>query len=487
MAIVFLDPALTPHDGFDVNSQYQMVPAGGIRSMAFGFIADEDENEDVVIYCADPNKAFLFGLYTIQGQATIRGSGYFVKHNSFIRFFIGGRDPGATTLNVETVTGRPRGFLLLSVKPPLFLTYQLAIISDAIHVPDKAMKGNNLADNMLNAAKIWLAQANVTLMRVGPINDVTVPTNLGDPIFIDRLDIVQAIMQATFTKDYVPANLYIYGTWNILYTTNPNVAGSTSGNMCFIENQLSNRNGELLSSHEVGHALDLQHATGDQLMNGQAIANDFLDMWEIEWANRLPWPPARYLPWLYRGYSDGPIPYWPTTQEVKGGINKPEILGKLGILKSNLFAGDARLEACATSNPDHVTPGTVGPQVRKIQGAVITLDDAIISSSEFNTGLYGPSTARAVLAYKTKRNIVNRSYESRADDIVGIMTIRRLDAELLANQRKPEPRPRTRCPRICGPMTQVNKALVTRALSTSGQRTPAPDAPAAMPGRNRAV
>src|SRR5437762_3113679 len=107
MAVLFMDPTPSTHDGFDAAAQYQMVPAGGVRSM--GLWIQPDETEDVIVYSADPNKAHLFGLYTIQGQAAIQGSGYFVKRDSAIRFFIGGRDPGPTTLIVETVTGKPRG------------------------------------------------------------------------------------------------------------------------------------------------------------------------------------------------------------------------------------------------------------------------------------------------------------------------------------------------------------------------------------------
>src|SRR4030095_3304699 len=129
------------------------------------------QTDDVIVYCADPNKAYLFGLYTIQGYAAIRGSGYFVRRDSAIRFFIGGRDPGPTQLIVETVRGVRRGVLLLSVKQQLRVPYQLAIIPDPIHVPAKVLVGSNLATNMLGAAKLWLEQANVALERVGPIND----------------------------------------------------------------------------------------------------------------------------------------------------------------------------------------------------------------------------------------------------------------------------------------------------------------------------
>src|SRR5262245_58020955 len=146
MAVVFMDPQPGTNDGFDIEAQYQMVPAGGSRRMAFW--VQPDESEDVIIYCTDPNKAYLWGLYVIQGHAAIQGSGYFVKRSAAIRFFIGGRDPGATSITVETVSGKPRGFLLLSVKPQLRLTYQLAVLSDPIHVPAKDLVGRNLETNM---------------------------------------------------------------------------------------------------------------------------------------------------------------------------------------------------------------------------------------------------------------------------------------------------------------------------------------------------
>ena len=47
---------------------------------------------------------------------------------------------------------------------------------------------------------------------------------------------------------------------------------------------------------------------------------------------------------------------------------------------------------------------------------------------------YGPSTKAAVLAYKTRRQIINRSYQSTPDAIVGKMTIASLDAEVAARE-----------------------------------------------------
>ena len=100
-------------------------------------------------------------------------------------------------------------------------------------------------------------------------------------------------------------------------------------------------------------------------------------------------------------------------------------------LQSHLFAGDPKLEAAAVSDPAHILPGAVGPHVAKIQRALIELDEAAIDRAELQNAQYGPSTAKAVLQYKRKRNIVNHSYQASADDIVGRMTMAALDKEML--------------------------------------------------------
>jgi peptidoglycan hydrolase-like protein with peptidoglycan-binding domain len=150
------------------------------------------------------------------------------------------------------------------------------------------------------------------------------------------------------------------------------------------------------------------------------------------------------------------------------------------LLKSNLFAGDARLEACAASHPAHVMPGATGPHVRKIQEAIITLDGAVIDQAELDASHYGPSTASAVLAYKSKRDIVNPSYQSQADNIVGIMTIKALDAELVAHQTEVIPQMKNRCPHTYGWRLQADRARLAEALLNEAQRTRQPEVAAAI-------
>lgn len=104
-------------------------------------------------------------------------------------------------------------------------------------------------------------------------------------------------------------------------------------------------------------------------------------------------------------------------------------------LQSNLFSGDEALEAAAVSDTAHILPESYGAHVVKIQTALAAIDGVEIRSSETSTGHYGPSTAAAVLSFKTTRNIVNRAYQTKPDNIVGRMTIARLDVEMAAYER----------------------------------------------------
>jgi hypothetical protein len=99
-------------------------------------------------------------------------------------------------------------------------------------------------------------------------------------------------------------------------------------------------------------------------------------------------------------------------------------------LNSLWFSGNDRLRLCSSSDAAHVKSGDRGDHVVLIQGALAIVDGLAVDASENATACYGPSTAAAVLAYKTRRNIVNRSYETTPDDIVGRMTIAALDDDI---------------------------------------------------------
>ena len=104
------------------------------------------------------------------------------------------------------------------------------------------------------------------------------------------------------------------------------------------------------------------------------------------------------------------------------------------MLQSRLFRGDSALEACLVKDSSHITTGAVGLHVSKIHTALLVLDNVSVSSTELRSQRYGSSTAAAVLAYKRKRQIINQSYQTTADDIVGKMTISDMDKEMAAKE-----------------------------------------------------
>lgn len=143
-------------------------------------------------------------------------------------------------------------------------------------------------------------------------------------------------------------------------------------------------------------------------------------------------------------------------------------------LKSILFHGDARLEACLLRDSAHVVPGDSGPHVQLVQDALLAIDKLLIDPKEVEAQKYGPSTAAAVHAYKKKRHIINRAYQSKEDNIVGKMTIKSLDDELVKIQGRRTSGPVVaRCDNNM-PATAVALArtqLPPEGLTRKGERT----------------
>jgi hypothetical protein len=103
-------------------------------------------------------------------------------------------------------------------------------------------------------------------------------------------------------------------------------------------------------------------------------------------------------------------------------------------LRSRLFFGNPELEACLVRDSAHLTSGVRGEHVRLVQTALVYLGYKSITGREYLDGVYGRTTAHAVLRYKTDRRIINFAYQIQPDNIVGKMTIKRLDDELVAFQ-----------------------------------------------------
>ncbi len=110
-------------------------------------------------------------------------------------------------------------------------------------------------------------------------------------------------------------------------------------------------------------------------------------------------------------------------------------------LQSKLFQGDRALDACLLEDSAHLTIGAAGDHVSKIHTALLALDDLPVAVAELRAKQYGPSTASAVLVFKRRRGIINRSYQKEADAIVGKMTIAAMDREMVSKEGEPPLRP----------------------------------------------
>jgi hypothetical protein len=122
----------------------------------------------------------------------------------------------------------------------------------------------------------------------------------------------------------------------------------------------------------------------------------------------------------------------------ESSVGHPHFREAAMALQSKLFKDDAKLQACLVNDEAHVTLGSRGDHVGKIQKALDALGDEIISDDEMKSKTYGPSTASAVLSYKKDRKIINATYQTQADNIVGKMTIASLDREMQSVERPPE-------------------------------------------------
>jgi hypothetical protein len=105
------------------------------------------------------------------------------------------------------------------------------------------------------------------------------------------------------------------------------------------------------------------------------------------------------------------------------------------MLISKLFSKSSKLQNCAMNDIDHITLGARGEAVQLIQLALVVIENCVITKSELDNVLFGKSTEAAVLSYKTKRRIINRSYQNKPDAIVGKMTVAALDLEVFKSER----------------------------------------------------
>lgn len=100
----------------------------------------------------------------------------------------------------------------------------------------------------------------------------------------------------------------------------------------------------------------------------------------------------------------------------------------MGVLVSNHFKTNDKLQRCSVSDPDHIVPESSGESVRIIQEALTKLMKVNFPPNEAGGLKYGDETIKAVVKFKSDRGILN--FKNQIDNIVGQKTIRRLDKEM---------------------------------------------------------
>ena len=132
-------------------------------------------------------------------------------------------------------------------------------------------------------------------------------------------------------------------------------------------------------------------------------------------------------------------------------------------LKSYIFAKDPVFEKCLADHAAHIVPGSRGQHVRKIQGAIEAIDGTPFDENEWSTMTYGPVTAKSVLDYKIARDIINRNYQQSADNVVGKMTIERLDEDMTALETSAKDSSSSRCEQRSTPSPTLLRAMAQGA------------------------
>lgn len=110
----------------------------------------------------------------------------------------------------------------------------------------------------------------------------------------------------------------------------------------------------------------------------------------------------------------------------------------MGVLTSPDFAGDSRLERCATEDAWHIMPRSRGDHVGKVQQALISVGGQSIDAGELKAKYYGSSTEAAVSDFKSAQVPPLLNYNNEIDSITGKKTIKALDRLL---SQKPPPKP----------------------------------------------
>ncbi len=246
-------PPLFDFDGFDPKVIYQMVPVGGTREMAV--VTDADECTIIV----DPPdvarmQRFVFIRPLLEVPREFRAA---VTPNNRITFQIFGQKKGNTSIFLVDRNGRMISVLQVSVKDKVRKQIAACRLNDRVHMcPFSVAEIPRIIDGV---KKTYLQQANIELVHIGDIQEVTTPEDLGNPLVMDKPGNLEAVIRKTPLVAF-RADFCLYFTWDLRSVSKGNIVGQNFGFSCFVEQVNDLFENSITAAHELGHGLGLSHS-----------------------------------------------------------------------------------------------------------------------------------------------------------------------------------------------------------------------------------
>ncbi len=271
MALRFIDKF---SKGFSLDGgdppAFQMVPLNGERDL----IVETDQNP-CVLAVQDSSKAVIRNFRFFDTGNSVPNSpdgatSFRLPPRSTIRFSVRGTAPGFTGLDLSE--DQFSTSMTISVKGARTVTFCFVFLADLIH---KNVRGQIEPRFLMSSVtKIFLEQANVDLQEFGPLRDVTVLRDLGNPIIAADDRILDAIEAATSEETFNSVGFVVYCCWNVEHLRGQSGARgiaidrvSTNKRYAFIEVAATGFSEQVHAlAHEIGHVLSLSHTKDNGLM-----------------------------------------------------------------------------------------------------------------------------------------------------------------------------------------------------------------------------
>jgi hypothetical protein len=267
---------------------FQMVPSGDRR-----LIIVQVEDAGCFVYSQDPSVVTVDG-FGIVDPATVPNRVHLAPLGVTTRYLVQltGQRSGRTFVILCDNAGKTIDSVDVGVKRERKLTYRLWALMD---VARRTRRTNDqMIRYMNNTARLYKAQANVTLTQIGVVENLLINDDLGDPISSPNLLLLRCAAFIQFVSTESTADFDMVSTWDI-----PDAVGLTAPgiNVCMVEDyKLGDEMRETSTyAHELCHAFGVlgHDSLTNMLMSGDGTDSVRMNVTDIDTINStdVPGPP----------------------------------------------------------------------------------------------------------------------------------------------------------------------------------------------------